>query len=100
MHQLKNIQNISGLFFYLLGLIIFGLILMIHNGFYAELPVIILKSLDLPFMFVALLYGLSGFRLSLGDELKSDTIDAVLIFGGVFAFMAMLYLNFAFQDFI
>lgn len=100
MNQLKNIQSVAGLFFYAFGFALFGLIFLIHNQFYGELPIVILKILDLPFALISLLYGLSSLRLSLGDDVKSDLIDAILIFLGVFAFILLLYLNFAFQDFI
>ena len=100
MKQLKNIQFVSSIFFYVLGFVIFGLILLVNNQFYGEIPLLILKSLDLPFALAALLYGLSSLRLSLGDEVKSDMIDAILIFVAVFAFVLMIYLNFAFKDFI
>lgn len=100
MNQLKNIQFVSSLFFYTLGFVIFGLILMIRNQFYGEIPLLILKSIDLPFALAALLYGLSSLRLSLGNEVKSDMIDAILIFVAVFSFVLLIYLNFAYTDFV
>ena len=100
MNQLKNIRTVAGLFFYFFGFLIFSLIFLIHNHFYGELPVIILKIVNLPFVLVSLLYGLSGLRISLGEDVQSDMIDAILIFIGVFAFVFVVYLDFAFKDFI
>jgi len=100
MNQLKNIQFVASLFFYFLGFTIFGLVFLIHNHLYGELPLIILKTLDLPFAFTALLYGMCSLKISLGDDIKSDMIDAILIFVGVFTFILLIYLNFAFKDFI
>ncbi len=100
MNQLKNIQSVSSVFFYVFGFAIFGLIFLVHNQLSGELPLIILKSIDLPFGAIALTYGLSSLRISLGDDVKSDMVDAVLIFIAVFAFILLIYLNFAFKDFI
>lgn len=100
MNQLKNIQFISSFFFYTWGFVIFGLMLLVKNKLYGETPLLILKSLDLPFILAGLLYGLTSLKLSLGNDIKSDMIDAVLIFVAVFAFTIALYLNFAFSDFI
>ena len=100
MNQLKNIQLVSSIFFYIFGFVIFGLVFLVHNSLYGELPLLILKSMDLPFALAALLYGLSSLRISLGDDVKSDMVDAILIFVAVFIFILLIYLNFAFKDFI
>ena len=100
MNQLKNIQIVASIFFYIFGFVLFGLAFLVHNNLYGELPLLVIKSMDLPFALVALLYGLSSLRISLGDDVKSDMVDAVLIFIAVFVFILLIYLNFAFKDFI
>lgn len=100
MNQIKNIQIVSGCLFYILGFFAFSLIFLIHNQSFANMPLIILKSIDLPFALVGLLYGLSSLRLSLGKEKKSEIMDASLLFIGVFLFMILVYFNFGFLDYI
>lgn len=100
MNLLKNLQIVTGLFFYLLGAICFLLIFFLHNQFFGDLPLLILKTLDLPFAFNSLLYGGLSLRFALGENVKSDMLDAVLMFLGVFIFAVVVYLNFAFTDFL
>ncbi len=100
MEKLKNIQFVSSIFFYVFGFTLFGLAFFIHNNLHSDLALIILKSIDLPFALAALLYGLSSLRISLKDDVKSDMVDSVLIFIAVFTFIILIYLNFAFKDFI
>lgn len=100
MNLLKNLQIVTGVFFYLFGFVFFILALLIHNQFNGNTPLILLKTLDLPFAFIALLYGGLSLRSALGENIKSDMLDAVLMFIGVFLFALIVYLNFAFPDFI
>lgn len=100
MDTLKNLQIVAGFLFYLIGFWIFILVFLIKNQFYGEWPLVLLKSIDLPFALNALLYGGTSLKLSLGENTKTDMLDAILIFLGVFCFVLVIYLNFAFVDFI
>ena len=72
-----HVQKISGFFFYLLGSIFFASYFLFKKEVLVEVALWCLQRLDLPFLFVALLYGGSSVYRSLH---RSETLSKGLFF--------------------
>lgn len=96
---LKNIGEIAFPFLVVLGFIHLSSVFLVAQGVTDRLGWILFQTLDLPFIFVALLYGMSKLALTLEEatgNLKVPT--AICTSFGVLLFLIALYFNFALTD--
>lgn len=96
---MKNLQTVSGVFFFCLGAIYFLLALVTYNQQFLPTSQILFNILDLPFALVALLYGGSSLWTALDEHQAQTTLSKTLILGlGIVIFSTLLVINFAFTD--
>lgn len=91
----ENINKVSFPFFAILGITHILSTLMLLNEYAPNIAGIIYKTLDLPFLLSALIYGSSAFQLGLykiGLHSRILTIILVILSTGIF--VTALYLNF------
>lgn len=99
MNTLKNIQKVSLIFFVVLGLahIVSGL--MAENNYSEAIATIINKTLDIPFAFVALIYGAVSLKLSIArEDTKNTILNVVLLLGIIGIIGTLIYINFFIPD--
>jgi hypothetical protein len=99
MQKIKNLHDVSAIYFFLFAFIYVTLALFLRNGYYTGFSVEIMKLIDIPFAFISLLYG--GTSLTLQLENDEETLSpwvivifaiCLLLFGGV------VFVNFAFPS--
>ncbi|MBI5414018.1 hypothetical protein HZA38_00700 [Candidatus Peregrinibacteria bacterium] len=113
MRFLKDVQKVAGILFYTLGVFLFAAFLFWKNDFFVYETEVFLRYADLPFAFLALLYGGVSLRISLAGSLREENtppeesdddageqpvIDAVLIVIGCLIFFGFVYFDFAFPN--
>ncbi len=98
---MKNLQTVSGYFFFGIGSAYFLLALFAYNKMFFPQSQILFNVFDLPFAFVALLYGGSSLWITLDEsKIKSSFPKFILLFWGVVIFAAIVVVNFMFPDVI
>jgi hypothetical protein len=100
MSTVKNIHSVSASFFFILAFFYVFAGLAFRNDFNVNLMVFLMRLLDIPFAFIALLYGGSGLYLQI-NEGKEDTASAwsiVILAICLILFAGVLFLNFAFPS--
>jgi len=100
MNTAKNIHSVSANFFFILAFLYIFAALAFRNDFYSDLMIFFMRIADIPFAFVALLYGGSGLYLQI-NEGKDETESAwsILIFAFcLILFGAVVFVNFAFPS--
>lgn len=98
---MEAIRRSSAVLFYLLGLIVLMFIVMLNKGWMSEGMRPYLNTLDLPLLFVAILYGGSSLYLSLSKGEKSMPL-ALAVFvplGLLFVFFCWLNFGMGFPEF-
>jgi len=91
----ENINKVSFIFFAILGVTHLLSMLMLANNYMPTIAEIIYKTLDLPFLLSALIYGSSAFQLGLYKiGLHSRILTIILISLSTAIFVTALYLNF------
>jgi len=100
MNTAKNIHNASADLFFILAFLYVFAALAFRNDFNASVMIFLMRLLDIPFAFIALLYGGSGLYLQI-NEGKEDTASAwsIIIFAFcLILFGAVVFMNFAFPS--
>jgi len=100
MKTAKNIHNVSASFFFLLAFFYVFAALAFRNDYYASMMIFLMRLLDIPFAFIALLYGGSGLYLQI-NEGKDEVASAwsIIIFAFcLILFGAVVFVNFAFPS--
>ncbi len=100
MNTTKNLHNVSAFFFFLLAFTYVFAALAFRNDLMAGLMIFLMRLLDIPFAFIALLYGGSGLYLQI-NEGKEETGSAwgIVIFAlCLILFGAVVFVNFAFPS--
>jgi len=100
MNTTKNLHDVSANLFFLLAFVFVAAALAFRNDFNASAAIFLMRVLDIPFAFVALLYGGSGLYLQI-NEGKEDAESAwsVVIFAVcLLLFGAVVFVNFAFPS--
>jgi len=102
MNKLKNLHDVSALYFFALAFTYIVLALAFRNGAYTDWAMVGMKILDIPFAAVALLYGSSTLYLQLTDSDEEETSPWIMV---VVAFSLLLFglvvfVNFAFPSII
>ena len=96
---MKNLQEVAGYFFFSIGSIYFLLALFVYYQMYYPHSQIIFNVLDIPFAFVALLYGASSLSVSLEEnDIHSKGAEIGIFLVAFLAFVAVLGVNILFRD--
>ncbi len=95
----KNIQEVSGYFFFSIGIIYFLLALFVYNKVYLPKSYILFNIIDIPFAFVSLLYVSTSICLYLDKSIYKNYkilifITACLLLG------IIIYINIVLPDII
>ncbi len=96
---LQNIEEMAFPFLVVLGFIHLSSVFLVSQGVVDRLGWILFQVLDLPFILVALLYGLSKLALTLEEATGNLKVPAAICTGfGVLLFLIALFFNFALTD--
>ena len=102
MNNVKNLHDVSAVYFFILAFIYVFAALAFRNGFFVDIASIALRILDMPFAMVALMYGASTLYMQIGEEEgEEDTTNpwVMVIFAvSLILFGFVVFLNFAFPS--
>jgi len=94
MEKIKNIRNVSLIFFIITGVLHFGSSILIANGLFLKTTSILNKTMDIPFVMTGLIYAFSSVRLKLTDPDQSHkTLDIILICVMIIILIALIFVN-------
>lgn len=94
---MHSLHRISALLFYILGSTVILGIILITRGMFTMGLTTVLNVLDLPLLFVGMLYGGSSLVLSMTKDEHVSLTLSVIVFGFLAVFFTIFaYLNFAF----
>lgn len=92
---MKNLQSISGIFFFALGAVYFCLAFFLQMDWVSPNFYVAFNILDVPFAFVALIYAATTIRQSLIDsEIESFFIHQAVSWLCIGLFFGVLYINY------
>ncbi len=96
---LQNLAHTSLIFFVIFGGLHISASLLIANGVVDKTDVLLFNSLDLPFLFSALVYGSSKLSLTLEVITGNVKIPFIVCSGlSLVVFVGALYFNFGLSD--
>jgi hypothetical protein len=96
---LQSIAQVSFIFFALLGITHIASSFLIAQSEVNKMDWLAFQTLDLPFLFMGLLYGSSKLSLSLGNIFGSEKIAFIILSSlSIVIFLGVLYVNFIFPD--
>jgi len=100
MGKIKNLHDVSAIYFFILALAYVFMVLAFRNDYLADFFLSIMRILDIPFAFVALMYGGTTLALQLNLEREEGTSPwVIIIFAGALAlFAGVVFVNFAFPS--
>lgn len=102
MNKIKNLHDVSALYFFIFALAYVFMVLSFRNGYLAEFFLSIMRILDIPFAFIALLYGGTTLALQLNleqDEESGFSPWILVIFAvSLLLFALVIFVNFAFPS--
>lgn len=100
MSTTKNLHDVSAGLFFILAFIYVFAALSFRNDFNAPLMIFLMRTLDIPFALVALLYGGSGLYLQINEgKDEGGSAWGYIIFAlCIILFGAVVFVNFAFPS--
>ncbi|MFH0837677.1 MAG: hypothetical protein V1880_00205 [Patescibacteria group bacterium] len=99
MDSLKNLHEVSAKCFFVLAFAYAFSALAFRNGFFENGSLLFMQIMDVPFAFVALLYGGSALALELNEGEETPTAWSVLVVAAcILLFGAVVFVNFAFPS--
>lgn len=100
MSTTKSIHSVSANLFFLLAFVYVFLALAFRNDYNAGFMIFLMRLLDVPFAFIALLYGGSGLYLQVNEGKEdSGSVWGIIIFAiCLLMFGAVVFVNFAFPS--
>lgn len=100
MEKIKNLHDVSSFYFFVLAFFYIGMTLALRNGYLADLFLGLMRILDLPFAFIALLYGGTTLALQLNfnqeGQVKSSGWVLIISIVCLLLFTSVAIINFAF----
>ena len=94
MKFIKNLKKIALIFFFIIGALYIFSWMMAINNYYVNPMRLLNKITELPFIFIALVYGFLNLKDSLDKSKKHKIFDIVFIALMIIIFSAVLYINF------
>jgi len=102
MNKLKNLHDVSALYFFAFAFAYIILALAFRNGVYTDMAMIGMKIFDIPFAAVSLLYGTSTLYLQLADTEDEEGSPWIMVIAAfsLLLFGLVVFVNFAFPSII
>ncbi len=100
MEKVKNLHDVSAIYFFIIAFIYIFAALSFRNGFLVDYSAIAMRILDIPFALVSLMYGTSTLYLQIGSNDEETTNPWVMIIFAIsiLLFAFVVFLNFAFPS--
>ena len=100
MDTTKKIHEVSAALFFLLAFGYMFAALAFRNDYFAAFMIFLMRILDMPFAFIALLYGGTGLHLQINEAKEdSDSVWGIVIFAVCLVlFGAVVFVNLAFPS--
>lgn len=100
MSTTKNLHDVSANLFFVFAFIFIAVALAFRNQFHPDAMIFLMRLLDIPFAFIALLYGGSGLYLQVNDgKEEGESVWGIIIFAFcLLLFGAVVFVNFAFHS--
>lgn len=102
MNSLKNLHEVSAFYFFLLAFAYVLLALAYRNDMAADVSMMLMRILDMPFAFVALLYGGTTLYLQMqpgeGEQEETSPWIMVIFAACLLLFGLVVFVNFAFPS--
>jgi len=94
MEKIKNVRNISLIFFIVTGILHFGSSILIANEIWLKEASILNKTMDVPLAVTGLLYAFSSLRIRLSSPEKDHKkLDIILICVIIFILIGLIAIN-------
>jgi len=102
MNNIKNLHDVSALYFFVFAFAYIVMALAFRNGFYMDVSSVAIRILDIPFAMVSLLYGGSTLYLQIGDEEDEGASPWIMVIVAIslLLFGLVVFINFAFPSVI
>lgn len=99
MNSLKNVHEVSAIYFFIFAFVYIFAILAFRNQVAADTAMIVMRISDIPFALVALLYGGSTLYLQLNENEDVATAWSIIIAAVcILLFALVVFANFAFPS--
>jgi hypothetical protein len=100
MSNIKNLHDVSAIYFFTLAFIYVFAVLAFRNGVMVDVMTTAMRILDVPFALVALMYGGSTLYMQLIGEDEEETSPWAMVIFAVclLLFGLVVFLNFAFPS--
>ncbi len=99
MNSLKNLHDVSAIYFFVLAFVYAIAALAFRNNLIVDPATLTMRILDIPFAFVALLYGGSALYLELNEGEDTPTAWSIVVVAGcILLFGLVVFVNFAFPS--
>ncbi len=100
MERIQNLHDVSAFYFFVFAFAYIAMVLGIRNGYLADFLLSIMRILDMPFAFIALIYGGSTLALQMnvrkeGDH-KSSGLLLIIFTVCLLLFGIVAFINFGF----
>ena len=104
MEKTKNLHDASSFWFFVLAFFYVAMVLAIRNGYLVDFFLSLMRILDLPFAFIALLYATTTLLLQLefnkDGEVKNTGWFLIICIGCMILFGIVAVMNFGFPSLI
>jgi hypothetical protein len=99
MHIERNIQKISLVFFFIIGLMHLLAYLMLSNGYMPDIATAVKTILEIPFILTAAIYGFVSLKIGFElPEKKHKISNIIFIFLIIILFAMLIYINLFIPD--
>ncbi|MBU0577832.1 hypothetical protein KJ742_05205 [Patescibacteria group bacterium] len=98
MSNIKNLHDVSAIYFFILAFIYVFAALAFRNGFMVDIATLAMRILDMPFALVALMYGGSTLYMQISDDETTSPWAMVIFAVCLILFGLVVFLNFAFPS--
>jgi len=98
MSNVKNLHDVSAIYFFILAFAYIASALALRNAFYIDIVMVAMRILDIPFAMVSLMYGVTTLYLQVNDKGDEETSPWVMlvIALSILLFGLVTFVNFAF----
>jgi len=98
MNNVKNLHDVSAIYFFILAFTYIISALAFRNAFHADIIIIIMRILDIPFAMVSLIYGVTTLYLQINEKDDEEVSPWVMfiIALSILLFGLVVFVNFAF----
>jgi len=99
METTKDIHVVSANLFFLIAFAYIAAALAFRNTYMVSEAIFLMRLLDIPLAFIALLYGGTGLHLQLAGGREEESAWGIIIFAvSILLFGAVVFVNFAFPS--